>query len=74
VRLQQPVDRRLGDEVVLLVGEAHRQLPRRRLRKLQRQVDLATDIIRDAIQTRSGRERWSASASGPPSRYRSYQR
>src|ERR1700681_4405028 len=50
MRLQQPIDRSLRDKVLLLVGEAHSQLPRRQLRNLQCQSDdLATDIIGDAI-------------------------
>ena len=50
MRLQQPIDRSLGDKILSLVGEAHRQLPRRQLRELQRQIDdLAADVVRDAI-------------------------
>jgi hypothetical protein len=48
--LQQPIDRSLGDKVLSLIGEAHRQLARRQLRKFQRQFDdLVSHIVRDAI-------------------------
>src|ERR1700680_3389900 len=44
------IDRSLRDKVLLLVGEAHSQLPRRQLRNLQSQVDdLPADIIGNAI-------------------------
>jgi hypothetical protein len=50
MRLQQAIDRSLSDKILPFVGEANRQLSRRQLRKLQRQVDdLAADIVRDAI-------------------------
>jgi len=39
MRLQQPIDRSLGDKVLPLVGEPYGQLARRQLGKLQRQVD-----------------------------------
>jgi hypothetical protein len=46
MRLQQPIDRSFRDKVLLLVGEAHSQPPRRQLRNLQCQRDdLAADII-----------------------------
>src|SRR5262249_36113106 len=44
------MDRSLRDKVLLLVGEAHCQPPRRQLRNLQCQSDdLAADIVGDAI-------------------------
>jgi hypothetical protein len=50
MRLQQPIDRSLRDKVLLLVGEAHSQPPRRQLRNLQCQRDdLAADIIGNVI-------------------------
>jgi hypothetical protein len=50
MRLQLPIDRSLGDKVLLLIGKAHGQLARRQLRQFQRQIDnLTTDVVRDAI-------------------------
>jgi hypothetical protein len=55
MRLQQPIDRSLGDKVLSLVGEAHRQLSRRQLWQFQRQVDdLAADIIGNPIPDDAG--------------------
>jgi putative SOS response-associated peptidase YedK len=43
-------DKSLRDKVLLLVGEAHRQLPRRQFGNLQSKVDdLAADIIGNAV-------------------------
>jgi len=48
--LEQPVNRGLGHEVALLVGEAHGQLPGAQLRLFQRQLDdLVVDVGRDAV-------------------------
>tara|TARA_E500000075_G_scaffold108117_1_gene101309 strand:- start:92 stop:262 length:171 start_codon:yes stop_codon:yes gene_type:complete len=50
MRLQQPIDRRLRDKILPLVGESYGQLSRRQFWKIQRQVeDLAADIVRDPV-------------------------
>ena len=57
MRLQQAVDRGLGDEVALAIGEAHGQLARRQRRLLDRQLDDALahvigDAVPDAVRPR----------------------
>jgi hypothetical protein len=50
MRLEQAVDRSLGDKVALLLGEAHRQLARRQFRLSQGQVDDAPALrVGDAV-------------------------
>ena len=75
VRLQQPIDRSFRDKILFLVGEAHGQLSRRQFGDLQRQIDdLAADIVRDPVPDTIRSGTVVTSASGPPARYRSYQR
>jgi hypothetical protein len=50
MRLQQTIDRGFRDEVLALVDEAHGQLARRLLRRLQRQRDdLIANVIWNAL-------------------------
>jgi hypothetical protein len=50
MRLEQAVDRGFRDEVLALVNEAHGQLTRRQLRRLQRQRDdLIANVIWNAV-------------------------
>jgi hypothetical protein len=55
VRLQKPVDAGFRDKVALRVGEPHRQLPRRQVGFIQRQVDdLPAHRIGDAVADATG--------------------
>jgi hypothetical protein len=72
--LEQAINRGFRHEVALLVGEAHRQFAGRQLGLFQRQSMICSWISSGCGSTPGSADGRSSSASGPPSRKRSYQR
>jgi hypothetical protein len=66
MRLEQAVDRGFGDEIALLVGEAHGEFARRQLRLGQGEIDdLLAPGIGDAVPDAIGSRRAIGQGFGP---------